>query len=298
MGCLALAREEEMEKVSIVMPCYNHARYLKESIEGILGQSYENFEFIIIEDCSTDNSVEIIKSYANLDNRIFAIFHDVNKGAGKSRNDGIDISAGQFIAFCDSDDIWEKDKLKVQISYFRRFPEHGFIHSDSIIIDEKSVPTGRLFSSTYQKGKRLSGDLFCELCIGNFINTQTAIMRRVCLDDGGLFEEGYLEDWIYWVKIAKKHSFLYINEPLARYRVHNESTALNKKGYSLQRIEGYTYLLNNFGCIPRKLRAKMYYLIGSDHLFLGNKNRAKDYFYQSFKLNRLNFKSLYRYAFS
>lgn len=287
-----------MDKVSVVMPCYNHAKYLSEAIAGILNQSYGYFELIIIDDCSEDNSALIIKSYAGKDNRIVPIYHHTNQGAGKSRNDGMDISKGEYIAFCDADDIWEKNKLMVQLDHYNKYPEHNLIHSDSIIIDEKSAPTGKLFSSIHQYGTRLSGNLFYDLCIGNFINTQTVIMRRACMVDGGHFGEGYLEDWLYWVKVAKKNTFGYINEPLARYRVHSESTALNKNSYALQRIKGYKYILNEFDGIPNHIKSKMNYLIGVDLLYLGNKKEAKDYFYKSLKLNNLNVKSIYRYVLS
>src|ERR1017187_4327252 len=102
-----------MPKVSVIMPCFNHARFVVESVSGILAQTHPDLELIIVEDCSSDNSWDVIRSLTAKDSRIKVIRHERNQGVSKSRNDGLCMATGQFIAFCDADDVWEYDKLRV-----------------------------------------------------------------------------------------------------------------------------------------------------------------------------------------
>lgn len=103
--------------VSIIMPCFNSEKFIKESINSVLSQTYHDFELIIIDDASKDNSLDIIRSFN--DHRIKILELTTNQGAGFSRNKGIELAQGRFIAFLDSDDIWHKDKLLLQISFMK-----------------------------------------------------------------------------------------------------------------------------------------------------------------------------------
>ncbi|MCX5811624.1 MAG: glycosyltransferase [Proteobacteria bacterium] len=286
-----------MPKISVIMPCYDQAQYISESIEGVLQQTYNDFELIIVDDCSNDDSLDIIKKYENMDKRIVVIHHEMNKGVGASRNDAMAVSGGEYIAFCDSDDIWKKNKLDIQLAFLEKNQQIGLIHSDSIIINEKSEPTGERFSSIYQKGVKLSGDLFEELCVTNFINIATVVMRQKCLEDAVRFEEdlGSVEDWVYWVRVARKNTIYYIDDVLAKYRVHSRSTRLNRSNVTTKRIRGYKLILETYPDIPRKLRSRMLYLIGADYLSLTDKESAKVFFGRSLKANMFNMKSIVRY---
>lgn len=105
----------EKHLVSVIMPCFNSSKYIEQSIDSVLSQRYRNIELIIIDDASTDNSIDIINSYT--DHRIKLITLDKNHGAGFARNKGIDLANGRFIAFLDSDDIWKENKLELQIPF-------------------------------------------------------------------------------------------------------------------------------------------------------------------------------------
>ena len=288
-----------MSEVSVIMPCYNHGKFLSEAIESILGQSYEDLELIIVEDCSKDNSAEIIRKYEQIDKRIVAVYHKNNEGVSRSRNDAIARVSGNYIAFCDADDIWEKDKLSIQIDCFSKYPEYGVIHSDSIIIDESSRPTGEHFSSLYQKGMKLSGNLFEELCTRNFINTPTVIMRRKCINDAGLFEESfkYNEDWIYWVRTAQKNLFFYIPESLVRYRIHSRSTMLDGMGFTDQIIKASNFILNMFPDMPNKAKSRLFYAIGMEYRYITEKRQAREFFIRSIKADPLNLRTYFRLMF-
>ena len=283
--------------VSIVMPCYNHSSFVTDSILGILNQSFSDFELIITDDCSTDGSKGIIKTFAQKDRRIIPIYHDKRGGVSKSRNDALRVAKGDFIGFCDADDIWERDKLSKQINYLDSMPEYGAVHSDAIIIDENNKPTKETFSNIYYDGPIPIGNLFLKLCIRNFINTQTVLVRKRCIESAGLFNEKfiYMEDWIYWVKIAHKNLFAYLNEPLARYRIHSGSTFHDRKNYQINWVMGYRLLLETYyNEIPKNVRSLMEYKIGVNYLHLGNMGEAQQYFAKSIRACPWNLKAVYR----
>lgn len=289
-----------MEKVSVIMPCYNHAGFIGESIESILNQSYGDLELIIVDDRSIDDSVEIIKEYERADKRVVFRQNSENLGVSNTRNNAINTSSGEYIAFCDADDVWEKDKLETQIRILSKNPSYGAMHSDSIVIDEKGRPTGKRFSTLNHKGSKVSGYLFYALCLRNFINTQTVILKRDCLNGKTPFKEDfkYFEDWICWINIAKDHNFLYVDEPLAKYRVHEKSTRRDREGYIEHRIRVYDYILNRYPDIPLKIRSKIFYQIGINYSKLGERFKARDFFYKGFNAHRSNFRSLFRYLFT
>lgn len=106
------------------MPCFNHARFLNQSVLSILEQTYPELELILVNDCSTDNSAELIKGFALRDARVKPLYHQSNQGLSRSRNDALAAARGEFIAFCDSDDIWECSKLAIQV---RLLQEHTLL---------------------------------------------------------------------------------------------------------------------------------------------------------------------------
>ena len=104
-------------KVSVITPMYNCEKFISETIESVLNQTYTNWEMIIIDDCSTDKSKQIVKQYIERDKRIRLIALNENSGAAVARNKGIEVSSGRFIAFLDGDDLWEPNKLEKQIKF-------------------------------------------------------------------------------------------------------------------------------------------------------------------------------------
>lgn len=287
-----------MPTVSIIMPCFNHARYIYDAIDSILSQDYSDFELLVTDDLSTDGSRPIILDYAKRDQRVIPLLHSKNEGEAKSRNDALLKARGEFIAFCDSDDMWEPNKLSFQLDSFDRNPEVGVVHSDSIIIDGNGKPTGEKFSELHQKGMKRSGDLFHQLCLRNFINVPTVMFRKKCLVEAGFeVDFRYLTDWIYWARIAKNHTFLFSDTTLARYRVHDGSTANDRKKYHHYRIKGYNLLLKEFPDIPRNIASEMEYLLGVNHLSIHERSVAREHLIRSLKLNPANYKSIFRVFF-
>ena len=127
--------------VSIIMPSYNTGRFISETIESVLAQSYSNWELIIVDDCSTDNTDEVIEDYIS-DDRIKYIKNDKNSGAAISRNRALREAKGKWIAFLDSDDLWEAQKLEKQITFMENY-KYRFSYTNYIEIDEESIFNGK-----------------------------------------------------------------------------------------------------------------------------------------------------------
>ena len=116
------------ELVSIITPCFNSEKYLDECITSVINQTYQNWEMLIVDDNSSDNSSILIKSYSKQDDRIKPIFLKDNLGPAMARNKAISISKGKYLAFLDSDDIWLPEKLKLQINFMKKIITHLFFH--------------------------------------------------------------------------------------------------------------------------------------------------------------------------
>ena len=288
-----------MTKVSVLMPTYNYARYLPFAIRSVLSQSFSDLELIIVDDCSTDGSREIIEEWERFDDRVVTVYHDKNRGLAAARNSGLAVSSGEFIAFCDSDDIWLENKLEVQMDALRMAPEVGILHSDGAIIDCHGRLTGELFSGLYhRKGQLLSGALLEELCQRNFLCVPTVIVRREAIRFAGGFDVSLrsLEDWVCWTKISSKYSFWYIDDVLAYYRIHGESLSSNSRRMACSRIEALRILFDTISGISPKFRAKMLYSLGMSFLEIGDTSGAAKAFADSAHADPFDGRNWVRYG--
>jgi glycosyltransferase involved in cell wall biosynthesis len=274
-----------MSKVSVIMPCFNHANYLRQSVNSVLTQSHKDLELIIIDDNSTDNSGTLIEDLVQMDFRIKAIRHSHNCGPSKSRNDGLHLATGQYIGFCDADDIWEKGKLECQLALLNSNKTYDLVYSDSSIINENGLKTGDSFSDLFPPPKQASGSMLTELIRGNFINTQTVLMRHRCVETTGYFDEriNVLEDWWYWIQLASKHRFLYCAKTLARYRIHSQSTNRTKRRkYMQHRIKVLNRILTRFPDLANGPKGEIFYHLGVNLRALGRRRIGTLAFRESF----------------
>jgi len=215
-------------------------------------------ELIIVDDCSSDNSWDVIRLLAQQDNRVKSLRHERNGGASQSRNTGLRAARGEFIGFCDADDLWEPRKLEVQLDLLTLNPEFDVAYGDATIVDEGGQETGQSFSDLYVLPARSSGLLFGQLVRRNFINIQTVLMRKECVQRVGYFDEGikWIEDWWYWVRLSRHHRFLYDDCRLAKYRVHSSSTnRVQKRGGCVNRFRVFKRMLRQFQDLPTPTRA-------------------------------------------
>ena len=206
--------------VSIIMPSYNTGRFIKETIESVLAQSYPTWELIIVDDCSTDDTDDVVSQYL-ADERIRYIKNDTNSGAAVSRNRALREAKGKWIAFLDSDDLWEPDKLQKQISFMRDNGYH-FSYTNYIEIDEESNANGKSVTGP----KRISKHGMYNYC---WMGCLTVMYDA---DTVGLIQIADIKknnDYAMWLKVCKKANCYLLNETLARYR--KRSGSISNHGY-------------------------------------------------------------------
>jgi glycosyltransferase involved in cell wall biosynthesis len=195
-------------QVAVVIPTYNCARYLARALDSVTKQTYRNFQIIVIDDGSTDNTDEIVGHYSSQ-----CVFEkQVHAGPAAARNRGIRISSNPYIAFLDADDVWFPQKLERQIELLERRPEVGLVCSDCAVGSEK----GR--DSSHFRGRAVpQGEVFERLVSDCFIFTPTVVLRRECLRDVVGFNEALAvsEDLNLWLKIASRWAIAFIPEVLA-----------------------------------------------------------------------------------
>lgn len=203
--------------VSVIIPAYNRASVLPRAINSVLAQTYTDFEIIIVDDCSKDNTSDVIKGFA--DDRIVYLRHAVNKGGAAARNTGIDRSRGEVIAFLDSDDAWAPEKLKAQLDLLARSgPECGAVYTALKAVYEDTGKTEIL--TVERRGRFLN-----ELLIANYVRTFSSVIvrRDLLLQIGGLDPAlKSCQDWDLYIRLIKVCSFECINEPLTIYYVNKQ----------------------------------------------------------------------------
>jgi teichuronic acid biosynthesis glycosyltransferase TuaG len=209
-----------MELVSIITPTYNSEKYIKQMIDSVINQSYKNWELLITDDCSTDNTIQIVQEFIKNNNRIKLFRLSKNSGAGISRNYSIKMAQGKYIAFCDSDDLWHPNKLKNQIEFMSKF-DLAFSYTNYQIIDNNGIFLKNVFCPL---------DLTYDMIVRNcYIGCLTVMYDVSKL--GPLFFDKIKkrQDWILWIQILHVISFTKgLNEVLASYRTRNNSISASK----------------------------------------------------------------------
>lgn len=211
------------EKVSVITPCYNGAKYIAETIESVIAQDYTDWEMLVVNDGSTDDSAEIVKSYEKKDQRI-RLINQKNAGSAAARNNGIRQASGRYIALLDADDVWESNFLSQQLGFMKQ-KNAAVVCSDYVHIDADSHVIGKP-----------------DRCMPVIRLEDMYVMNRIgCLTglyDAGKYGKVYLreelkslrDDYAYWIDCVKKTGMAYGNQKvLARYRVLDSSTTGNKK---------------------------------------------------------------------
>ena len=220
-----------MPLISISMPSYNHGKFVAEAIESIRSQNIDDWELLIVDDASEDESKAIIQNYAKGDSRISAVFHEKNMGIARTINDGLERVSGKYISFVASDDVWTKDKLKRQIEILEK-DDNLIVWSEGEIIDANSVPTGKSFTCIAKSSRRKkNGNLFEELLQSrHFMLCSSIIVKRDNVKDIRFSEEyKYLNDIQYELEITRRYKCHFIETPLVKYRVHGRNISITSK---------------------------------------------------------------------
>lgn len=219
-----------LKKVTVLMPVYNSEKYLKESIDSILNQTYENFELLILDDASTDNSVKIINSYK--DDRIKLFKNEKNKGISYTRNKGVELATGEFIALMDSDDISKKNRLEVEVKFLEKYTEFDVVSSRAEVLNSEKL---------YKTHKKIEEFELAniQLMFRDVIINPASMFRKEFINKNNIRyrEENFVaEDYDFWVECAKFTNIAILSEALLIYRTgHKNTSSLSLKNNYIER---------------------------------------------------------------
>ncbi len=201
--------------VSIITPTFNSERFIAETILSVQAQTYQDWEMIIVDDCSTDKTAEIVASFQEKDSRIKYFYNSTNKGSALSRNLALQKAKGKWIAFLDSDDLWHPEKLEKQIEFMERNDYH-FSYTNYCEIDENSKEKGILITGPKVITDKLMKAYCWPGCLTVMYDAEeVGIMQTVDIKIN--------EEYALWIKIAKNLNCYLLDENLAKYRRHNKS---------------------------------------------------------------------------
>lgn len=214
--------------VSVVMNCLNGEKYLRDAIDSVYSQTHKKWEIIFWDNASTDKSAEIARSY---NDKLRYFKGDKTIPLGAARNKALAQSRGEFIAFLDCDDLWIYDKLEKQIPLFAKDNDVGLVFSDTIFFNN----TGSQ-KNVYKKWKPPKGMVFRELLSNYFLALPSVIVRTKALESlSELFDERFnmIEEYELFVRLSHQWKVDYVDEALAKWRMHNSSWTFSKKGLAL-----------------------------------------------------------------
>ena len=207
--------------VSIITPAFNSERFIAETIQSVLAQTYQNWELLIVDDCSTDKTAEIISRFQEKDSRIKYFYNSTNKGAAFSRNLALQKAKGKWIAFLDSDDLWHPEKLEKQIEFMKK-NNYRFSYTYYCEIDETSKDRGILISGPDVITRKMMTAYCWPGCLTVMYDAEfLGLMQTADIKIN--------EEYALWIRIAKQTNCYLLNENLAKYRRHKGS--LTSKSY-------------------------------------------------------------------
>lgn len=218
-------------KVSVILTSYNHSKYISQSIESVLSQDFDDFELLIIDDCSKDNSAEIISSFK--DGRIKFVKNEENLGMVRTINKGIEMARGEYISHFNSDDLfYDKSKLAKQVRFLDDNPEHGAVFTRAQLIDDKGDIFKDVKHSYYLKmDQQQNQDRFAWLGFffykSNCLCYPSVMIRKAVYEEIGVFDPSYtiMQDLDMWIRICKKFEIFVIEEKLTAFRISDASTS-------------------------------------------------------------------------
>ncbi len=218
---------KEQPLVSALVACYNQSKFVYESLESIRKQTYPNIQIIIIDDCSTDDSVEVIRNWI-AKNSVECVFvaHRENTGVCKTFNEALSHAKGKYISIIAADDVWLLDKLENQVAAMEKLPEDvGVIYSDAWQIDENSELLRLKFIESHRQFSRMpEGEIFSVLLEKNFIPAMTPLIRKACYETVGIYDENLCyEDLDMWLRISQHYKFAFSPVISAKYRIVSNS---------------------------------------------------------------------------
>jgi len=286
--------------ISVIIPTYNSAEYIEEALGSVFEQTFQDFEIIVVDDGSTDNTAEVLKKYGD---RIRYIYQE-NNGPASARNRGIRAARGEYIAFLDADDLWVTTKLEKQVELFSRRKELGMVTTGACSFDSKGV-----FGFSADKRETLMvGDIARNIFLRSNIGTPTVMVRKEVFDNIGYFEENIRqsEDDNMWIRIASHYDVELIDEALIKVRNHPQRMTLNKSEL-LDSVQSSIHLLmTKYGdvvkkkiekAVPIKL-SQIQFSIGYGYYESGNYREARKAFIKGARYRFRTWKNLLYLVFT
>ncbi len=234
-----------MATVSVIIPTCNRAAYLRTALDSVLSQTFTDFEVIVVDDASTDDTSRVVKEFKAVS--IQYVRHDENRGGSVARNTGIAKSQSEYIAFLDDDDEWEPTKLELQMDLLKRSaPNVGLVYTGCRAIDRA---TGKVLGqrTPAQRGD-LSTDMLRENCIGS---TSSTVLKRVCFEEVGVFDHTLpsFQDYDLWIRLAAKFHIECVSLPLLKYYTHEHKIWTNPQAI----MKGIALMLEKHKTFPSEL---------------------------------------------
>lgn len=239
------------------MASYNYAQYIKEAIDSVINQSYQNWELIVVDDGSIDNSVEIIKSYGEKDNRIKLVQHQngENRGLKEALLLGLKHATGEWVAFLESDDILYPQNLSKKAEIVDKYPSAKLIFNKvEFFGDEKRIKIEKkILGATQKKLSTMSfpKNMFKKFYLKNMILTFSCVMvqKKALMNTDFNTPVDAMLDWWLWTHLAYKNDFYYIDEELTRWRLHEKSyiKSAKKPKLNLVQIKAYNDIYKKSG---------------------------------------------------
>ena len=248
---------KDLPLVSIIMPSYNHGRFIKKSIDSIIAQTYTNWELIIIDNNSSDNTKDILEKYKDL-NQIKVLFVNNNGLIGYSRNRGIEVSKGEIIAFIDSDDIWYSNKLNFCVPYLNKF-DFVYHRTEIFLNSEERIKKSSIMNT--KLGYSVTKNLMLN---GNpIVNSSVITKKSILADIGGINETKMINrsvDYHTWLKISTKtNKFFFLNKVLGKNIIHESNLSnRNMTASTKAATDEFKKYLNYFG--KKTLMSRLYYI--------------------------------------
>lgn len=220
---------ENRNEISVIIPVFNGEKFIKRTLDNVFNQTFLPKEVIIVDDGSKDKTVEIVNKYIK-DNikleKCLKIFYQENKGAGAARNKALENVSSEWIAFLDSDDLWEKQKLEIINKIIIKNPEIGIITHDEYEVEENNLDIKKYIP----RHKNLKNEnLFLQLCKGNIFSTSCMTIKKDVIEKAGKFDETLLsaQDYDFWIRCSEYSKVIYLENPLATYVIRSNNITSN-----------------------------------------------------------------------
>ena len=290
-----------MAKVSIIIPTYNYAEYIQKAIDSVLAQTYKNYEIIVVDDGSTDNTRKIIEN--KYKNKV-RYYYQENKGAPAARNEGIKKSEGEYLSFLDADDYLTESSIEDRLTVLEQNKSIPWVYSKWLYLDTQ----GNIIFNAFQgapflyKDKR-KGNVFLAMLAGALICTPTVLVRKSCVEEIGGFDERLtaFQDYDLWLRVSHLYPIEYVDEVLAYVLIHEGSISTTQSAYPSRAIinakieKNYGDYLPELGFEWRRIKAGEYNYWGEISLKKGKFKEALKYYSLSLRNNPFQKQAYYSF---